>query len=89
MKNQLAKATAETKSTETEISGEEMPANPDSPSSGFDLEGKLIIDLKDPNRPRFTLQELRQVNNFLYFLLSKVNDFMRLCECECKYFICK
>lgn len=30
-------------------------------SPGLDLEGKMIIDLKDPNRPRFTLQELRQV----------------------------
>jgi len=77
MKNQLAKATAETKSTETEISGEEMPANPDSPSSGFDLEGKLIIDLKDPNRPRFTLQELRQVlmeRNQLKTRLIEVED---------------
>lgn len=24
-------------------------------------EGKMIIDLKDPNRPRFTLRELQQV----------------------------
>ncbi|KAL8566226.1 hypothetical protein ACOMHN_063116 [Nucella lapillus] len=30
-------------------------------SPGLDLEGKMIIDLKDPNRPRFTLHELRQV----------------------------
>ncbi|PVD31587.1 hypothetical protein C0Q70_07002 [Pomacea canaliculata] len=30
-------------------------------SLGLDLEGKLIIDMKDPNRPRFTMQELRQV----------------------------
>lgn len=30
-------------------------------SLGQDMEGKLIIDMKDPNRPRFTLQELRQV----------------------------
>lgn len=30
-------------------------------SSDFDLTNKLIIDLKDPNRPRFTLNELREV----------------------------
>jgi len=33
----------------------------DSTSSDFDLTNKLIIDLKDPNRPRFTLNELREV----------------------------
>ncbi|XP_014681172.1 PREDICTED: RILP-like protein 1 isoform X1 [Priapulus caudatus] len=26
-----------------------------------DLEGKMLIDLKDPDRPRFTLNELRQI----------------------------
>ncbi|XP_075928765.1 RILP-like protein 1 isoform X3 [Petromyzon marinus] len=25
------------------------------------MDGKLVVDLKDPNRPRFTLQELREV----------------------------
>ena len=25
------------------------------------LEGKMVIDMKDPNRPRFTLNELREV----------------------------
>lgn len=25
------------------------------------LEGKMVIDMKDPNRPRFTLTELRDV----------------------------
>ncbi len=25
------------------------------------LEGKMVIDLRDPNRPRFTLNELRDV----------------------------
>ena len=25
------------------------------------LEGKMLIDLADPDRPRFTMQELRQV----------------------------
>jgi len=33
----------------------------ESTSSDFDLTNKLIIDLKDPNRPRFTLNELREV----------------------------
>ena len=50
----------DTVATETDPSAE--PISPVSPSSGFDLEGKVIIDLKDPNRPRFTLQELRQVS---------------------------
>ncbi|XP_061418037.1 RILP-like protein 1 isoform X2 [Lethenteron reissneri] len=32
------------------------------PGSGEDkMDGKLVVDLKDPNRPRFTLQELREV----------------------------
>ncbi|PVD31588.1 hypothetical protein C0Q70_07003 [Pomacea canaliculata] len=30
-------------------------------SLGLDMEGKLIIDMKDPNRPRFTLQEVKQL----------------------------
>jgi len=33
----------------------------DSAANDFDLTNKLIIDLKDPNRPRFTLNELREV----------------------------
>lgn len=35
---------------------------PGSPTATYDLEGKLVIDLKDPNRPRFTLEELKQVS---------------------------
>ncbi|XP_078468113.1 RILP-like protein 1 isoform X2 [Lampetra fluviatilis] len=32
------------------------------PGMGEDkMDGKLVVDLKDPNRPRFTLQELREV----------------------------
>lgn len=44
---------------------------------GLQLEGKMIIDLKDPNRPRFTLQELRQVlmeRNELKTRLLEVED---------------
>ena len=55
MKQQIAIA------SETEASGGEVPDNLGSPNASFDLEGKVVIDLKDPNRPRFTLQELRQV----------------------------
>lgn len=58
MRDQLARATLEEDGGQGEATGEESPA---SPTSGFDLQGKIIIDLKDPNRPRFTLQELRQV----------------------------
>lgn len=46
-------------------------------SPGLQLEGKMIIDLKDPNRPRFTLQELRQVlmeRNELKTRLIEVED---------------
>ncbi|KAK3778120.1 hypothetical protein RRG08_052268 [Elysia crispata] len=74
MQQQLAKA-AET-ATEGQEAGEDGAAsNPTSP--GFDLQGKLIIDLKDPNRPRFTLQELRQVlmeRNELKTRLIEVED---------------
>ena len=63
MQQQLAKAAGT--ATEGQEAGEDGAAsNPTSP--GFDLQGKLIIDLKDPNRPRFTLQELRQVRNSIY-----------------------
>nr|KAG5704676.1 hypothetical protein BaRGS_025318 [Batillaria attramentaria] len=41
------------------VTTSESTSSPTSP--GLELEGKMIIDLKDPNRPRFTLQELRQV----------------------------
>lgn len=30
-------------------------------ASRLNNQGKMIIDLTDPNRPRFTMQELRQV----------------------------
>ena len=33
----------------------------DAPPPQLDLEGKIVIDPKDPNRPRFTLDELRKV----------------------------
>ena len=58
MQQQLAKA------AETQADAGEGGAVSDPSSPGFDLQGKLIIDLKDPNRPRFTLQELRQVRLF-------------------------
>ncbi|XP_005103406.1 RILP-like protein 1 isoform X3 [Aplysia californica] len=77
MKQQLAKASAVSTGTETEPSADELPLSPGSPSSGFDLEGKVVIDLKDPNRPRFTLQELRQVlmeRNELKTKLIEVED---------------
>lgn len=70
MQQQLAKA-AETAEGQEDVVG----SNPSSP--GFDLQGKLIIDLKDPNRPRFTLQELRQVlmeRNELKTRLIEVED---------------
>ena len=62
MKQQIATAAVVSQATETEISAVELPENPGSPNASFDLEGKVVIDLKDPNRPRFTLQELRQVS---------------------------
>ena len=61
MQQQLAKA------AETQADAGEGGAVSDPSSPGFDLQGKLIIDLKDPNRPRFTLQELRQVRHFFSF----------------------
>lgn len=48
-------------SIETDSEHGSQVTSPTSPTTGFDLDGKLVIDLKDPNRPRFTLQELRQV----------------------------
>uniref|UniRef100_A0A0B6ZNV6 RH1 domain-containing protein n=1 Tax=Arion vulgaris TaxID=1028688 RepID=A0A0B6ZNV6_9EUPU len=48
-------------SVETDSDQSSVIVSPGSPPASFDLEGKLIIDLKDPNRPRFTLEELRQV----------------------------
>ncbi|BFZ04392.1 hypothetical protein BsWGS_07431 [Bradybaena similaris] len=48
-------------SIETDSEHGSQVASPSSPTTTFDLDGKLVIDLKDPNRPRFTLQELRQV----------------------------
>ncbi|XP_055861256.1 RILP-like protein 1 isoform X2 [Biomphalaria glabrata] len=70
IKQQISKATTTTSATETE-----HVMSPGSP--GFDLEGKLVIDLKDPNRPRFTLHELRQVlmeRNELKTRLIEVED---------------
>ncbi|CAL1547776.1 unnamed protein product [Lymnaea stagnalis] len=67
---QIVKATTTTSATETDA-----VLSPGSP--GFDLEGKLVIDLKDPNRPRFTLHELRQVlmeRNELKTRLIEVED---------------
>ncbi|XP_059147379.1 RILP-like protein 1 isoform X3 [Physella acuta] len=74
IQQQIVKATTVTSSTETDVS---HVLSPGSPTSGFDLEGKLVIDLKDPNRPRFTLQELRQVlmeRNELKTRLIEVED---------------
>ncbi|GFR75117.1 RILP-like protein 1 [Elysia marginata] len=71
MQQQLAKA-AETAGEPQEDGAVSNPSSP-----GFDLQGKLIIDLKDPNRPRFTLQELRQVlmeRNELKTRLIEVED---------------
>ncbi|KAK7088667.1 RILP-like protein 1 isoform X4 [Littorina saxatilis] len=56
-------------------SSSDTASTPTSP--GLQLEGKMIIDLKDPNRPRFTLQELRQVlmeRNELKTRLIEVED---------------
>ncbi|KAL8581238.1 hypothetical protein ACOMHN_038338 [Nucella lapillus] len=68
--------------TETGVEGgplsEDLTESFISPTSpGLQLEGKMIIDLKDPNRPRFTLQELRQVlmeRNELKTRLIEVED---------------
>ncbi|XP_076452568.1 RILP-like protein 1 isoform X2 [Babylonia areolata] len=77
-------AAAPTLATETGVGGgplsdddatSESISSPTSP--GLELEGKMIIDLKDPNRPRFTLQELRQVlmeRNQLKTRLIEVED---------------
>ncbi|KAH9525537.1 RILP-like protein 1 [Bulinus truncatus] len=70
LQQQLVRATTTTSATETD-----HVLSPGSP--GFDLEGKLVIDLKDPNRPRFTLHELRQVlmeRNELKTRLIEVED---------------
>ncbi|KAH9525541.1 RILP-like protein 1 [Bulinus truncatus] len=70
IQQQLVRATTTTSATETD-----HVLSPGSP--GFDLEGKLVIDLKDPNRPRFTLHELRQVlmeRNELKTRLIEVED---------------
>ncbi|GFO35958.1 rilp-like protein 1, partial [Plakobranchus ocellatus] len=74
MQQQLAKA-AQSGSGDQQVDEDGAMSNPSSP--GFDLQGKLIIDLKDPNRPRFTLQELRQVlmeRNELKTRLIEVED---------------
>ncbi|XP_076472871.1 RILP-like protein 1 isoform X2 [Babylonia areolata] len=53
---------AETEAARRGGTGEGSSDSSASPASpGLELEGKMIIDLKDPNRPRFTLHELRQV----------------------------
>ena len=38
------------------------------------LEGKMVVDLKDPNRPRFTLNELRDVLQERNELKTKLID---------------
>nr|XP_032823549.1 RILP-like protein 1 isoform X3 [Petromyzon marinus] len=38
-----------------------FPGVEDEEDESVGMDGKLVVDLKDPNRPRFTLQELREV----------------------------
>lgn len=40
----------------------------------MDLHGKLIINLDDPNRPRFTLDELRHILFERNDLKAKISD---------------
>ncbi|CAG5124589.1 unnamed protein product [Candidula unifasciata] len=72
IKQQLSKAKGTSSPTDT--SGHPFAAGSQAP--GFDLEGKVVIDLKDPNRSRFSLEELKQV------LLEKNELKTRLFEVE-------
>ncbi|XP_078598693.1 RILP-like protein 1 isoform X3 [Branchiostoma floridae x Branchiostoma japonicum] len=55
----------------------EEPPDQTPPDDPANLDGKLVIDLSDPNRPRFTMTELRSVlqeKNELKIRLMEVED---------------
>ncbi|XP_078598696.1 RILP-like protein 1 isoform X5 [Branchiostoma floridae x Branchiostoma japonicum] len=57
--------------------GKEEPPDQTPPDDPANLDGKLVIDLSDPNRPRFTMTELRSVlqeKNELKIRLMEVED---------------
>ncbi|BFZ18924.1 hypothetical protein BsWGS_21965 [Bradybaena similaris] len=61
IKQQLSKAKDTSSSADTDSAAGSHPFAPGSQTSEFDLEGKVVIDLKDPSRSRFSLEELKQV----------------------------
>ncbi|XP_035689995.1 RILP-like protein homolog [Branchiostoma floridae] len=57
--------------------GKEEPPDQTPPDDPANLDGKLVIDLSDPDRPRFTMTELRSVlqeKNELKIRLMEVED---------------